>query len=330
MINAIVSKPIFYIACDGGGTNFRAAIYRADTLEEITRADYPCQKPLENLDGCVALAHKTIQELCVAAGATPDQCAATIGWASMGSVKDQFGPAIQALMPKTKIKLASDADIACLGLNWGHLARDTYAAPSQLSDSYAVIIAGTGSIGWIRTPNGVTRLGGGGKRLFDPGSGLWIGYKALQSLSELDPAASPFMGAIDAKFKEMRQGDESIQAFIDRASTGEIASLAPVVSAYHQKQDPIAAAILMDAGDRIGAMIHAAFDYTHNIRLHGSVADMLLKEGFVPKDMQDLVSSYRGDALDGALLMARDLADPMWPADPAHTLTPAVAPAPGP
>jgi glucosamine kinase len=328
MISISESEPKFYIACDGGGTNFRAAIYRADTLETITEIKYPCKKPLEDLNACVQLAHQTIGQLCRTAETTPDQCAVAIGWASMGSVKDQFLPALRALQPNTNIQVASDADIACIGLNWGHLAHDPHADAAQISGSYAVIIAGTGAIGWVRTENSkVIRLGGGGKEMFDPGSGLWIGKNALEALAKLAPDASPFMAAIDKKFQTMRLGDQSIQAFIDRAPTHEIASLAPIVSAHHNKLDAVATAILMDAGNRIGAMVHAAFDYTQNIRLHGTVAKVLYDGGFIPEDMRRLLSAPRGDALDGALMIARGLVKPMW-WSPAHTLTPA-APAPG-
>ena len=128
-----------------------------------------------------------------------------------------------------------------------------------------LLIAGTGSIALGRTTDGrLERVGGWGARLGDEGSGYWSGMQALGCIARaVDGRAQP------TALRELVLGHLGLErphaliAWVDAASKGDVAALAPLVFEAARSGDAVAASITTDA---------AAALRSHVIALMGLIA----------------------------------------------------------
>ena len=104
------------------------------------------------------------------------------------------------------------------------------------ADSGILLIAGTGSIAYGKSPTGmISRCGGWGAQCGDEGSGYWIGRRALSVVTAASDGREPETSLTGAVFTalEVRDIDELI-AWAATADVSQIASLAPTV--FHEAQ----------------------------------------------------------------------------------------------
>ena len=91
---------------------------------------------------------------------------------------------------------------------------------------------------------------------------------------------------------------------MDRATATDYATLAPLVMLYANDGDPVGRKIASEAAEQIDAVVHRLVERgAPRIALLGGLASPL--EPWLAPDVQRLLSPSQGDAVDGALMLAR-------------------------
>lgn len=170
--------------------------------------------------------------------------------AGMGLAGCEIQDALKAFLeqapPFQALKVTSDAHTACLG---AHAGQDG-----------AIIIAGTGVVGYQTEAGQVSRVSGWGFPHDDQGGGAWLGLAALQLTLQWKDGrrlASGLAKAVDAHFYH------DLTAMVDwanQASSTELATLAPLVIREAKAGDQAALACLHQAAaclDEVSAALLA-------------------------------------------------------------------------
>lgn len=288
-----------YLGIDAGGTHCRARI--ADESGRILGMGQagPANTRL-GLPVTIASIEEAAGQAIAAAGLSDNQVAAMragIGLAGLtriGAAETLRSHAFRF----PHIRWAGDAAIACLGAHKGH--------------DGGIVILGTGSNGYARIGGREVCVGGYGFPLSDEGSGARLGLAALQrALQALDGriGASGLTEAILARFGHRAV---TIIDWMDRAGATDFAAFAPTVVEHGRSGDPVATEILTAAALDIDAMIRALIGAgAPRISLMGGLAPHL--RPWLDPALEGMIVDPLGDALDGALLLARGADEP-----PAH------------
>jgi glucosamine kinase len=168
----------------------------------------------------------------------------------------------------------------------------------------AILIVGTGSAGLAVINGKRINAGGWGADIGDEGSGMAIGRAAIRrsvwALEGMAPV-TPLVDAILAKFH--RSAPEAV-VWAGKATPGDFAALAPMVFEYADRRDPFAVAIVQEAALDVERLVTRLLD-------HGA-AQVAMIGGVFPRILPWLAPPLRshlvmptGDAMDGAILMAR-------------------------
>lgn len=188
-----------------------------------------------------------------------------------------------------KAIITSDAHAACIG------------AHSGLDG--AVVVVGTGSIGWAVLRGRQYRVGGWGFELSDEGSGAWIGRELLRRVLLAHDGRAPWGALTRAIFAQFVTAHAIVQ-FAARATSRDYAALAPAVVEQAMHQDETALAIMRVAAAHIDAIATRLLALgVPRLSLTGGLAPHML--GFLSATLRARLEPPQGDALDGALLLAR-------------------------
>ncbi len=201
--------------------------------------------------------------------------------------------------PFTTIQLVSDAHAACIG---AHGAQEG-----------AIIIVGTGAVGYQIQAGKNARVGGWGFPHDDEGSGAWLGLEAVRlTFQWLDHRGekSPLVEDIFAFF------DNNLDYFVtwsNRANSSEFARLAPMVINHSQQNEPVAVRLIKKAAqaiNRIGtALEKMQTDQSKSLPccLFGGIAPFI--EPWLDETLRQRLVEKQADANVGAILMIRELYD---------------------
>lgn len=189
-----------------------------------------------------------------------------------------------------RLRVVTDAEIALEGAFGG--------------GDGGVVIVGTGSQAYGRLGDRRLRFGGWGSALSDGGSGAVIGRNAASRTLEAHEglaASSPMTAML---FDRLGGSAMALSAFGKAARPTDWAVLAPVVFDHADAGDPVAAAIVATAVAEIEALIaRLAAEGVDRIALMGGLASSYLPR--LSPRLTNLVAEPAGDALDGALSLAR-------------------------
>ena len=192
--------------------------------------------------------------------------------------------------PFRSIAFASDASIANLGAHAG--------------GDGAICIVGTGSIGFARVNGEAFSVGGYGFPISDEGSGADLGLRAIRrSLWARDGRIphSPMTQQVLARFGGSAG---EIVYWMDQATATDYGAFAPLVMDHAAQGDPVAEPIVQEGAMRIDRLIR--------VLLERGAPSCCLMGGLAPRMQNWLAAGIRerlkeplGDAVDGALLLAR-------------------------
>jgi len=280
----------YFIGVDGGGSGTRARVLAADGRFVGEGEAGP-----SGLSQGVAQAWAHVQEAIAAAfGGTPaaaGECALGLGLA--GAHDAALRAACATAAPRYgALVVDTDSHAALLGAHGGRPG--------------IVVIAGTGSIGEALYANGRRRVcGGWGFPVGDEGSGAWLGLRAMavaQRAADGRGSAGPLARAV---WQHAGGSDETtLRAWCLGAGQQRYARLAPLVF-DHEAADPAAARLIERALDAIAAMA-CALDATLPVATTGSIGKRLAPR--LPRPLSERIVAPAGDALDGALRLARQAA----------------------
>ncbi|EKD70126.1 MAG: hypothetical protein ACD_46C00628G0008 [uncultured bacterium] len=149
--------------------------------------------------------------------------------------------------PFKKLIVSSDAHVACLGAHHG--------------EDGAIIIAGTGVVGFQHENGKTTKVGGWGFPHDDLGSGAWLGLEAIKyTIKTLDGRAASCQFS-QAVFAHFQHNHEQLVHWANHANSTEFAELAPIVIEQAKQKNPVAVSLLQQAArelDNIDEALRAA------------------------------------------------------------------------
>ena len=111
-------------------------------------------------------------------------------------------------------------------------------------------------------------------------------------------------GLADALLDEFGRDPEKMVAWAAAAKAADFARHAPTVFAWAERLDPLALALLTEAGQAIGRMVRRLLECgAPSVCLVSGLAKPIAP--WVPPPLRARLAEPAGDALDGAILLAR-------------------------
>jgi glucosamine kinase len=278
----------YLLGVDGGGTGTRVRLARADGTELAQGAGGP-----SGLSLGIARAWASVQEASAAAFAAagieqPSADRIAIGLGLAGVHNRQWAAEFVAASPGyATIRLETDAFTTLMGAHGG--------APG------AIVAIGTGSVGEVLFADGTGReVGGWGFPAGDEASGGWIGLRAINHIEQVLDGRCEGSAFADSVIEACGGHRDAIQVWLGQATQTAYASLAPLVLGH--AGDPVARAILLDAGSEVATIAHA-LDPEGNLPLAlcGGLGAAL--RDFLPSGFLARVTPPHGDSAEGALRM---------------------------
>lgn len=191
------------------------------------------------------------------------------------------------------IAIETDAHAACLGAFAG-------------ADG-AIAIIGTGSVGYALLDGQGHSVGGWGFELSDAGSGADIGRAAIKAALKAFDGLGAASGLTDAVLDRLGGHPANIVAWVEHAKPKDHAEFAPITFDFARAGDAVGTAIVKDAAAEIETLLRRLRDLgAARTCLMGGVAPELTR-WLDPTIVEQLVPPH-GDALDGAIIMARQAA----------------------
>lgn len=192
--------------------------------------------------------------------------------------------------PFASVLLESDAHAACLGVHGGK--------------DGAIVIIGTGVIGYSITHNEVFRVSGWGFPHDDLGGGAWLGLQATSLTLQWQDGRCEKSPLLEAVFQYFNHRLDTLVVWANAAKPGDFGKLAPLVTEHAQTQDEHALCITQKAQQHIEHTIETLLKKTNqslNFSLLGGLANFF--ETRLRADFKSKIVPRLFDAPKGAILM---------------------------
>ena len=280
-----------FIGIDGGGTHCRARIRDGGgrLLGEGTGGPANLRLgPAIAMASIVAAAKAAAQ----AGGlADSDLTQASVGLGMAGAIDDvRNGALLAEPHPFPRVAIDTDAYIAWLGAFSG--------------DDGAILILGTGSAGLAVVQGERFNVGGWGNVISDDASGNEIGRHAIRRALWAHDGMAPMTPLAGKILDRFDHEPPKVVSWADQARPTDFAQLAPLVLEYAAQGDALGVAVMETAAEgaaRIADRLLAVG--APGICLLGGLAEPL--RPWLPKRIQDRLVAPQGDAMEGALRLAR-------------------------
>jgi glucosamine kinase len=289
-----VTSQILLLGVDGGGTNCRARLtaVSGEVLGEAVTGPANLRLGLKQSYSAAVEA----AALCLAqAGLVRDYLSRIVACLAMaGASEPSYLRAAQTYKhPFRTVVITTDAHAACVG---AHGERDG-----------AIIIAGTGTVGWAVLKGQPYRIGGWGLPVSDEGSGAWIGIEAVRRVLWARDGRQSWTPLLRALYDEFDEDEHALARWTHRASPRDFGSLAPRIVEYAQCGDPVAEELMTSAAFHIDALAKRLREAgAPRLCLVGGLAPFL--ESRLSEETKLQLTPPAGDALQGALDLARSAA----------------------
>lgn len=172
-----------------------------------------------------------------------------------------------------------------------------------------LLIAGTGAAALGVDAEGARLVDGWGPELGDFGGGSWLGREALRAVLRADDALGA-RTALTAAIAQPVGAPSDIQAWLAQREPlpRRLATLAPLVLDAAADGDAVAGEIVAEGIRLLTATAVAASTRTTDVVIHGGLTDHAWFRASLTSSLQTAgrtIVPASGDALDGALLLAR-------------------------
>lgn len=284
----------FLLGVDGGGTRCRARLARRSGQVLGEGIAGPANLRQGFVEAFAAVLDAAGQ--CLAAAGLPHTalrettaCLALAG----ASEPDQLAASRRHPLPFARTIIITDAEAACVG---AHDGRDG-----------AVVIIGTGSIGWGIVDGQRHRVGGWGLPVSDEGSGAWLGREAVRRALWAHDGRVEWTRLLDRVFARFERDAHAIVRWTTTASPRDYGDIAPLVIEEAGRGDPAAIALARLAAKHIASLVERLDRLgAPRIALVGGLAAVL--EPYLPVETRARLVVPQGDALAGALRRAAEAA----------------------
>lgn len=280
----------FILGVDGGGTQCRARLAQRSGAVLGEGKAGPANLRLGVFDAFAAVL-VAAAECLAAAGLPPAALGDAVACLALAGASEpgELAAARRHPLPFRQTIVTTDAEAACEGAHGG-------------SDG-AIIVVGTGSIGWGIAGGRRYRVGGWGLPVSDEGSGAWLGLEVIRRVLWAHDGRigwSPLLSEVMTRF----EGDpHALVRWAASARPADYGGFAPLVIEHAGRGDPVAGGLVrLAAGhiDRLAAQLGAAG--AERIALVGGLA-AVMEPYLAPETRRHLVPP-QGDALAGALRIA--------------------------
>lgn len=211
-------------------------------------------------------------------------------------VKAAYNDFVSRAQYFTTLEVTSDAHTACIG---AHDDKDG-----------AIIIIGTGVIGYqIQNGTGV-RVSGWGFPHDDEGGGAWLGLEAARFTFQWLDHRIEKTPLVENIFEFFNCDIEKFVEWANRANSSEFARLAPLVINHSQQEEVLAVRLMKKAAhaiDRIGVALEKVSVKSEDpipLCLFGGIAPFI--EPWLNDDLRACLVPRKADANVGAIMMIRD------------------------
>ena len=290
-MTATAQPGALFVGVDGGGTGCRARIEDAEGCLLGTGIAGPAALRI-GVDRALAEVEKACRVALEEAGLGSNVLGSVHAAVGLAGI-DRKGVLEQLELrphPFRSVIYAHDATIACIG---AHGARDG-----------GIVIVGTGSVGFAVVGGREVRVGGYGFPISDEGSGADLGLHTIRlALRAYDERA---VGTSLTRDVMMRFHNDPFEvvAWMDHATATDYATFAPLVMRHADAGDPVARRIVRDAAEQIDELVRRLSECgASRIALLGGLASSM--QPWLAPDVQRRLVPVEGDALDGALHLAR-------------------------
>jgi glucosamine kinase len=278
----------YFLGIDGGGSRCRARIRDAGG-SMLGEAMGGSSNIYQDFDGALASIIATAAEAAAKAQLKTIDLHAGLGLA--GIVTSVGAERIaQAKLPFASVVADNDAYAAWVGAFAG-------------SDG-GIVIAGTGSIGFASI-NGVRHMvGGWGFALGDHGSGAWLGHHAVRRAAlAIDGLLQP-TPLIEEVLSRVGRTRFDVSRWSERATPKDYAEMAPLVFECAAKGDVVGMTIVIEGAAAISSLGRALLARgAGKLCLLGGVSKVY--PPYLDADVKQALTAPSADALDGAIMMAR-------------------------
>lgn len=284
------------VGVDGGGSRCRVRAMRADGTIIGAAESGPA-----NIYSDLALAVDNVLaavRAALAAGGLADDALASchVGLGLAGANVPAAVARWNAVnLPFASSALEPDSCIACRG--------------AFADGDGAIAILGTGTAYVARVGGVFQRLGGWGFAVSDQGSGGWLGRAALGAALLASDRIGPGSALTDAVLDRFDNDPAQLAAFAGAATPAAFGAFAPLVMDGADAGDDVAMALVRQGAAFIERAMRRLLDLgAEAIVPLGGLGDRYTH--FLAADLADRFARPAGDAVDGALALARSLAAP--------------------
>lgn len=233
-------NPLF-VGVDGGATRTRCVVMDAG-LNELARTEGPAgaADPRFPERAAAAAAQVVMQAVGEAGGTLPVE-AVWVGLAGTGRETTRAGVEVELARRRLAHRLGVGMDVE-----------------AAFADAFAdgpgiLVVSGTGSVGWGRSPAGTLgRVGGWGSILGDEGSGYAVGLEALRRVVRDADGRGPGTVLREAILAELSMAAPAeLIPWASAAHKSAVAALVPVVARVARDGDRVAGEILVRAVEEL-------------------------------------------------------------------------------
>lgn len=157
-------------------------------------------------------------------------------------VKDAYDTFLKETHPFKTIELISDAHAACVG---AHQGKDG-----------AIIIVGTGVVGYQALGDTGSKVGGWGFPHDDEGGGAWLGLEASRLTFQWLDQRCEKSPLVEDVYSFFNQDLEQFITWANRADSREYARLAPLVINHSQQEEIVAVRLMKKAASAVSRIAH--------------------------------------------------------------------------
>lgn len=284
-------SPALYLGIDGGGTACRVRLADADG-RVLAEARNGSANVFQSAEVSWQSIDQATEAVLAEAGLEPaDRARLAVVAGLAGS---EFDSAASRFLERPhgfrRFELLNDGQIACVGAHGG--------------EDGTLLVVGTGIIGFSYRHGQWRRVSGWGFPLDDAGSGAWLGLEAVRrALWQRDGlvAASGLTEAVWARFGG---SDSELIGWAQQARSVDYGRLAPLVVDGYEQADPHAERIVARQSQVLDELLDTLQDPPQPLVVQGGLAPFVSRH--LAERHRDRLREPRGDALDGALRLARN------------------------